>query len=92
MHMERQEKVLPFGTPKHLSTLLRLYIYALHGYFIEVSFTAIWDFFLTTKSWKLAGKLDINTGKSGIQSANTTSSVYKNCKIILQDAPVCGLS
>ncbi|OXA62323.1 transmembrane protein 229b [Folsomia candida] len=55
MHMERQEKVLPFGTPKHLSTLLRLYIYALHGYFIEVSFTAIWDFFLTTKSWKLAG-------------------------------------
>jgi len=44
----------PFGTSKHLSTLLRLYIYSLHGYFIEVTFTAIWDF-MTTRDWKLSG-------------------------------------
>jgi len=43
-----------FETPKHLSTLLRLYIYSLHGYFIEVTFTAIWDF-VTIRDWKLAG-------------------------------------
>ncbi|CAG7826444.1 unnamed protein product [Allacma fusca] len=44
----------PFSRPHNLSIWLRLYIYGLHGYFIEVSFTAVFDFVLN-RDWKLAG-------------------------------------
>lgn len=41
---------------QHLSLLLRLYIYSLHGYFVEVTFTAVWDFVLD-RDWKLKGRI-----------------------------------
>lgn len=37
-----------------LPLLLRLYIYGLHGYFVEVTFTAVWDL-VVTGNWRLQG-------------------------------------
>ena len=48
----------PFSCPHNLSIWLRLYIYALHGFLIEVSFTAVFDFVLS-RDWKLAGNYDL---------------------------------
>ncbi|XP_063231174.1 transmembrane protein 229B-like [Bacillus rossius redtenbacheri] len=37
-----------------LGPLLRLYVYGLHGYFVEVMFTAGWEF-AVSNNWKLPG-------------------------------------
>lgn len=39
---------------QHLSPLLRLYIYGIHGYFTEVMFTAAWEF-VVNLNWKFPG-------------------------------------
>ena len=37
-----------------LSPLMRFYIYAIHGYFVEVMFTAAWEF-VVNLNWKFPG-------------------------------------
>lgn len=41
-----------------LSPLCRWYIYAIHGYFAEVMFTATWDF-IVDRDWKFRGVTSI---------------------------------
>ncbi|XP_074658506.1 transmembrane protein 229B-like [Tubulanus polymorphus] len=43
---------------RRLSTLWRLYIYALHGYLCEVMFTATWEFVVNI-NWKLPGNTSV---------------------------------
>ncbi|KAI7804201.1 putative transmembrane protein 229b-like [Triplophysa rosa] len=42
------------STPKPLTALSRWYLYAIHGYFCEVMFTAAWEF-VVNRNWKFPG-------------------------------------
>jgi uncharacterized membrane protein len=46
------------GTYKPLSTLGRFYIYAIHGYVIEIMFTAAWEF-IVNMNWKFPGNTSV---------------------------------
>uniref|UniRef100_A0A8C8RNB7 Transmembrane protein 229B n=1 Tax=Pelusios castaneus TaxID=367368 RepID=A0A8C8RNB7_9SAUR len=46
------------GCPKLLSPLTRWYIYAIHGYFCEVMFTATWAF-VEERDWRFRGVTSI---------------------------------
>ncbi|KAJ9582863.1 hypothetical protein L9F63_022822 [Diploptera punctata] len=62
-----------------LALWLRLYIYGLHGFFIEVLFTAGWEF-VVSGNWKLPGYTSIWSlpiyGISGI----VMERIYATCK------------
>ncbi|XP_067680703.1 transmembrane protein 229B-like [Haliotis asinina] len=51
-----ESKVPETGIP--ISTLGRFYIYAIHGYAIEVMFTALWEF-VVNFNWKFPGNTSI---------------------------------
>ncbi|KFM74237.1 Transmembrane protein 229B, partial [Stegodyphus mimosarum] len=60
----------------YLSPFLRLYIYGIHGYFIEVMFTAVWEF-VVNMNWKFPGCSSI-----------WSLFIYAGCSFLIEQAYV----